>query len=400
LHEVIKLHEDGSFSLNLEYFDFMRRDGMYSKKLPKLLDVIPRAPESKILNVHCDLAASIQKVLEIAILNLVSHAKKLVDSQNLCLAGGVALNCVANSVIFKEGLFENIWIQPAAGDAGGALGAALAFGNMSGDIPLGAGRGLDENSETDFMFGAYLGREFKDYEIKNALISNNLKFHSGNSAEDLINIIAIDLSKGMSVGWFQGRSEFGPRALGARSILADPRSPETQKRLNLQTKFRESFRPFAPSILEEDYKAWFDWSSPSPYMLFVADVRPEHRIPIDTTAVASQTCETSVERINQVRSTVPAVTHVDYSARLQTVSIKTNPLYHRLITAFKEITGVPILVNTSFNIRGEPIVDSPEDAIRCFLGTDIDVLFIGDYIVYKKENMDRLRDYRKLYDLD
>jgi carbamoyltransferase len=250
------------------------------------------------------------------------------------------------------------------------------------------------------MFGAYLGREFKDYEIKNALISNNLKFHSGNSAEDLINIIAIDLSKGMSVGWFQGRSEFGPRALGARSILADPRSPETQKRLNLQTKFRESFRPFAPSILEEDYKAWFDWSSPSPYMLFVADVRPEHRIPIDTTAVASQTCETSVERINQVRSTVPAVTHVDYSARLQTVSIKTNPLYHRLITAFKEITGVPILVNTSFNIRGEPIVDSPEDAIRCFLGTDIDVLFIGDYIVYKKENMDRLRDYRKLYDLD
>lgn len=400
LSEIIRLHNDGSFSLNQEYFDYMKKNRMYSKKLLNLFNIDARTPESRIESVHCDLASSIQKVLEIAVLNLVDKAKQEVGSKNLCLSGGVALNCVANSVIVKSGLFENVWVQPASGDAGGALGAALAFEHMGASNSQNVERKPPPNKKSDFMSGAYLGREFSDEEILESLILSDLIFVTCSSADNMIQTVAFELSEGMSVGWFQGKSEFGPRALGSRSILADPRSAVTQKRLNLQTKFRESFRPFAPSVLEEDYKNWFDWNSPSPYMLFVADIKIEHRSDRYKVTEKSEGETISLEQINDVRSCVPAITHVDFSARLQTVSKSTNPLYHSLISAFKSITGVPMLVNTSFNIRGEPIVDSPQDAIRCFLGTDIDLLVLGNYIVRKNDNVSKMIDYREIYKLD
>jgi carbamoyltransferase len=369
---------------------------MYSNDLLDLIGVKARLPESEISQVYCDLAASIQRVLELALLNLIRASKDLVDSPNLCLAGGVALNCVANSEIAKSKTFERVWVQPASGDAGGALGAALAFEYMGSDkkkekVTEYAGQG-------DLMRGCYLGREFSDDEIRIALEDSGLNYSVQSSIDSTIEQVAQKLNEGFSIGWFQGRSEFGPRA---RSILADPRSPSTQKRLNLQIKFRESFRPFAPSILEEELVNWFDWEEISPYMLFVAQVKSDHRV--DSPYHSDNGIKEEIdlhEKINRVRSRIPAVTHVDFSARIQTVSRKTNPEFHALISAFKKLTGVPILVNTSFNIRGEPIVDSPFDAIKCFLGTDIDVLVLSRFMVLKSENSSKIIDYRAQYKLD
>lgn len=398
LDELISLKSDGSYTLNLKYFDFMKSNRMYSKELKNLLKVDPRDPESEIGQVYCDLASSIQRVLELAILNLVKSARDVVDLPNLCIAGGVALNCVANSEITRSGIFEKIWIQPAAGDAGGAIGSALAFEYMSKKSSTRGKKRLPP--QQDLMNGGFLGREFQDDEILSSLKESKLNFHAEDSIPSTIEIVADKLSQGLSVGWFQGRSEFGPRSLGARSILADPRSPTTQKRLNLQTKFRESFRPFAPSVLEEEVENWFDWNESSPYMLFVAQVKERHRTTRAQAESRNRENENIVSEINKVRSTIPAVTHVDFSARIQTVSKDSNPYFHELISSFHQRTGVPILVNTSFNIRGEPIVDSPEDAIKCFLGTDIDLLVMGKNIIYKADNIRYVSDYRDQYKLD
>lgn len=402
---LIKLKEDGSFFLNLDFFSFATGNTMYSRKIGKLFDIGPRLPESEIEQVHCDIAASTQKLLEEIFLGIATYASKVSPSKNLCLAGGVALNCVANSVIKRANIFENVWIQPAAGDAGGAIGAAFAFHYL-------AKEGLDhkpkrvlkkiDNAYVDSMKNAYLGREFLDHEIQEALDKSALTYEKFNTFDELNKSVAKQLSDGKSVGWFQGKSEFGPRSLGNRSILADPRSPSIQSLLNLQVKFRESFRPFAPAVLEENVNDWFEWDTKSPYMLFVADVKEEHRLKeeVKYSSSKSEFTKDLILEINKVRSVVPAITHVDYSARIQTVSLEGNPIFYALIKEFRNITGVPILVNTSFNVRGEPIVDSPLDAVRCFLGTQIDILVIGTYVVKKSQNMHLMLDYRNLYELD
>ena len=336
-----------------------------------------------------DIASSIQKVTEDIMLKLSKSVQKEYGLKNLCLAGGVALNCVANGKILKEKIFENIWVQPAAGDAGGALGAALALWHIDQNNP----RVINEN---DDMSGSYLGPEYSEDEIKKQLQLMGAEFETLNE-EEIINRTSKDLSEGHAVGWFQGRMEFGPRALGGRSILGDPRSPSMQKNLNLKVKYRESFRPFAPSILSDDLNDWFEMESVSPYMLMVADVRKEKCIPM------SEEDEKlfGIEKLNVKRSSVPAITHVDYSARIQTVHKNTNPKYYKLISKFKEITGCPILVNTSFNVRGEPIVNTPEDAFNCFMGTDLDKLIIGNcYLDKKKQNKDLKKDYSDKFELD
>jgi len=336
-----------------------------------------------------DIASSIQAITEEVVLKLTRDIAKEYKIKNLCLAGGVALNCVANGKVLKDNIFDNIWIQPAAGDAGGSLGAALAYWhqelNQERVIKL-----------SDDMKGSYLGPKFENTEIKNEL--NLLKANFKEFKEDeLIEIVANELNKEKTIGWFQGRMEFGPRALGGRSILADPRSENMQKELNLKIKFRESFRPFAPSILSEDVSNWFDLNVDSPYMLLVANIKKEVQIQMNT----EQENLFGIEKLNIKRSKIPAVTHVDYSSRVQTVHKETNPRFHKLIKKFKELTGCPILVNTSFNIRGEPIVCSVKDAFQCFMGTNLDVLVIENFILLKTEQGQQSKtDYKTLFKLD
>ena len=371
---LIDIKEDGSFHLDMSYFNYCTGLTMTNDKFNNLFDGPPRKPESEITQKEMDLAASMQVVIEEVLIKLAKDIVKSTGQKNLCLAGGVALNCVANGKLLKEGIFENIWIQPAAGDAGGAIGAALAAYYLHNKQPR------KVNGTLDAMSGSYLGPSYRQDEIEERLIASGAIFKTVDDAE-LIKLTAQALIDGKAVGWHQGRMEFGPRALGNRSILADPRSVSTQKRLNLKVKHRESFRPFAPSILREDVSQWFDLAVGSPYMLLVAGVTKDKQFEV----TKEQETLFGIERLNIHRSMIPAVTHVDYSARVQTVDEATNPRYHQLIKYFKKLTGCPVLVNTSFNVRGEPIVESPDDAFKCFMGTDIDFLVIGNSVLNKAE---------------
>ena len=388
--KIIDVKEDGTFRLDQSYFNYATGLTMTNKRFDDLFGQKRREPKfDKLTQFHMDVASSIQKVTEDIMLKLARSVKKEYGLKNLCLAGGVALNCVANGKILKEKIFENIWVQPAAGDAGGALGAALALWHIDQNNP----RVINEN---DNMSGSYLGPEYSEDQIKQELSRLGAEFEVLNE-DEIIEKTSKDLSEGNAVGWFQGRMEFGPRALGGRSILGDPRSPNMQKNLNLKVKYRESFRPFAPSILYDDLSNWFEMDAVSPYMLMVANVRKEKCIPM------SETDEKlfGIDKLNVKRSSVPAITHVDYSARIQTVHKNTNPKYYKLISKFKEITGCPILVNTSFNVRGEPIVNTPEDAFNCFMGTDLDKLILGNcYLDKKKQNQDLKKDYSDKFELD
>ncbi len=391
LKELVDVKEDGSFRLNMKYFNFATGLTMTNEKFSKLFGRKVRDPNKELLTqFHMDIASSIQKVIEKIILNLVKSIQKDTKIKNLCLAGGVALNCVANGKIIKNNIFENVWIQPAAGDAGGSIGAALGYWYQE----LSSLRKL--NSSSDSMSGSYLGPKFDENTIEINLKKLGANFTKLND-ENLCNKIANDLKNGKIIGWFQGRMEFGPRALGGRSIIADPRSEKMQKNLNLKIKFRESFRPFAPSILREDLSDWFELDCDSPYMLLVADVKKSIQI---------QETETDqklfgIERLNLKRSLIPAVTHVDYSARIQTVHKETNPKYHNLLKNFKKLTNCPVLVNTSFNIRGEPIVCSVEDAFKCFMGTELDVLVCENFVLYKRDqDKSFLKDYKNQIQLD
>ena len=388
--KLIKIANDGSFRLDMSYFDFAVGLTMTNKKFDKLFDGPPREFESELTQKDMDIAASIQKVVEEIIVKLGKDISDKTGEKNLCLAGGVALNCVANGVLSREKIFEKIWIQPAAGDAGGALGAALCVWYLHHLND----RKLSENR--DEMKGSYLGPEFSNEEIKESLNNLGAKYVEL-SDDDLILRVARALTEGKAIGWMQGRMEFGPRALGARSILADPRSPNTQKQLNLKVKYRENFRPFAPSIISEYKKDWFDSEEDSPYMLLVANVNENKRYEIDKDDLDLL----GLDKLKIIRSSVPAITHIDYSARIQSVHEDTNPKYHALISKFKEMTGCPIVVNTSFNVRGEPIVCSPVDAFRCFMGTEIDILAIGNYLLIKTEQENKLKkNYENLYQLD
>ena len=388
IKKIIDIKNDGTFRLDQSYFDYATGLKMTNEKFNELFNSKPRNPEEKITQFHMDLAASIQKVTEEIMIKLLKAIKVEYGIKNLCLAGGVALNCVANGKILKENIFENIWIQPAAGDAGGALGAALALWH----IECKNKRIIEKN---DSMKGSYLGNDYSQIEIEKQLNSVGAIFKTF-EYDKLIDLTSDYLSKEKAIGWFQGRMEFGPRALGGRSILADPRSNEMQKNLNLKVKFRESFRPFAPSILREDLTEWFDIDIDSPYMLFVAEVNLKKRLKISENLNLF-----GLEKLNIKRSEIPAVTHVDFSARVQTVDGQTNKYYYDLIKKFKEKTGCPVIVNTSFNVRGEPIVNTPLDAYNCFMGTELDYLIIGNCILDKTEqNPDLLKDYSREFEPD
>ena len=379
LDHLIDLKEDGTFRLNLDYFDYGAGLKMTNRKFDVLFGGPPRRADEPITQRHMDLAASIQAVVEEVVLRLTRSLRKEVGLPSLCLAGGVALNCVANGKILQDGQFNDIWVQPAAGDAGGALGAALLASHRLFGAPRNGEADMRTNGN-DAMRGAYLGPEFSLGQVRQALDSVNASYRELAEGE-LIDAAAAALATGKAVGWFQGRMEFGPRALGNRSILADARSPAMQKTLNLKIKHRESFRPFAPSVLRTDVADWFDLERDSPYMLLVADVKAHGCKPPD----AADAALTGFDRLSSVRSDIPAVTHVDGSARVQTVHEETNPHYHALIQAFKAKTGCPVLVNTSFNVRGEPIVCTPADAFRCFMGTDLDCLAIGNCFLRKED---------------
>ena len=387
---LIDIKEDGSFHLDQSYFNYATGLTMTNKKFDNLFGQKVRdAKHEKLTQFHMDIAASIQKVTEDVMIMLTKSLKEEFNISNLCLAGGVALNCVANGKILKDKIFDNIWVQPAAGDAGGSLGAALALWYIEQNNP----RKIDHN---DSMQGSYLGPEYSQKEIEKQLDQIGAKYKIFKDHE-LIDIAATDLSKEEAIGWFQGRMEFGPRALGARSILGDPRSEKMQKNLNLKVKYRESFRPFAPSILKEDLSKWFDINVDSPYMLIVSNIISHKTIEM----TEDQKKLFGIEKLNVKRSEIPAVTHVDYSARIQTVHKRTNEKYFRLIEKFKEKTNCPILVNTSFNVRGEPIVNTPLDAFNCFMGTDLDKLAIGNCYLNKKDQNPLLKkDYTKEFELD
>jgi len=391
LDHLVDLKADGTFRLDMKYFDYCGGLTMTSKHFDGLFGMPPRAPETPLDQRHMDLAASVQAVTEEVMLRLSRSIASETGQKNLCLAGGVALNCVANGKIHRDGAFENIFVQPAAGDAGGALGAALAafywhHGNER-DIP----------THGDGMAGSYLGPSFEQADIEARLKDAGAVYDVVADAGEYIAVVADALANEQAVGWFQGRMEFGPRALGGRSIIADPRSPKMQKNLNLKVKYRESFRPFAPAVLAEDLGDWFDHDRESPYMLMVADVLEQRRIEM----TEAQKELFGIDKLNVPRSDIPAVTHVDYSARLQTVHGDTNPRFHALVSAFKERTGCPILVNTSFNVRGEPIVCTPEDAFRCFMGTELDMLAIGNCILRKPDQDPALKlDYTSNFELD
>jgi carbamoyltransferase len=389
LDNIIDLKPDGSFRLDMSYFDYCTGLTMTSKRFAALFGEPVRGADQPLTPFHMDMAASIQAVLDEAVLRLTRSLAAQTGARNLCLAGGVALNCVANGKVLRDGKFDNIWIQPASGDAGGAIGAALAA------VHLFAGRARQPNPN-DGMAGALLGPSYTQTDIETRLTAAGARF-TVLSEDDMIEQTAASLDAGMAVGWFQGRMEFGPRSLGARSILGDPRSPEMQRTLNLKVKYRESFRPFAPAVLREDAADWFDLDSDSRYMLIVADVRDDRR----RAMTDDEQALFGIDKLNVARSVIPAVTHVDYSARIQTVDVDSNPMFHRLLTSFKEKTGCPILVNTSFNVRGEPIVCTPEDAFRCFMGNDLDILVIGNCILQKVAQTPELkRDYSAAFDLD
>ena len=388
--KLIDIKNDGSFRLNQKYFNYATGLTMTNDKFHKLFGQKPRnSKNEKLTQFHMDIAASIQKVTEDIMIKLSRSIRKEYNIKNLCLAGGVALNCVANGKILKEKIFDNIWIQPAAGDAGGSLGAALALWHLD--------QGNDRKiSPNDDMNGSYLGSEFTQSQIEKELKSMGAKFKTVDYA-NLINQTSNYLSNEKAIGWFQGRMEFGPRALGGRSILGDPRSDKMQKNLNLKVKYRESFRPFAPSILREDLPIWFDMNVDSPYMLLVANINSKKKIEM----TSEQKNLFGIDKLNIKRSEIPAVTHVDYSSRIQTVSINTNKRYYDLISKFKEKTGCPVIVNTSFNVRGEPIVCTPKDAFNCFMGTDLDYLVIGNCILDKNNQDPNLKkDYVKEFELD
>jgi len=371
LDHLIDLKPDGSFRLDMSYFDYCTGLTMTNNRFAELFGEPVRRPDQLLKPFHMDVAASIQSVLDEAVLRLTRSLAKQIGSRNLCLAGGVALNCVANGKVLRDGRFDNIWIQPAAGDAGGAVGAALAAYHLFKNQPR-------KTDGVDGMSGAYLGPSFPQAEIERRLMAAGAKF-AVLGEDEMIETTAQALAGQKAVGWFQGRMEFGPRSLGARSILGDPRSPAMQKNLNLKVKYRESFRPFAPAVLREDVSEWFDLTSDSPYMLVVADVREDKRRHM----TANEQALVGIDKLNVSRSEIPAVTHVDYSARIQTVHGNTNPLFHKLLSRFKALTGCPILVNTSFNVRGEPIVCTPEDAFRCFMGNELDVLVVGNCVLQK-----------------
>ena len=388
--QLIDIKKDGSFKLDQSYFNYATGLTMTNEKFNNLFGQNPRDPKKdSITQFHMDIAASIQKVTEEIMIKLAKSIRNEYNVKNLCLAGGVALNCVANGKILKEKIFDNIWIQPAAGDAGGSLGAALALWH----IDNGNKRDINPN---DNMNGSYLGNEFSQIEIEKELSSIGANFKTFNY-DDLIDKTSDILSEEKAVGWFQGRMEFGPRALGGRSILGDPRSESMQKNLNLKVKYRESFRPFAPSILMEDLSEWFDMQEESPYMLLVSKINSNKKIEMND----QQQKLFGIDKLNIKRSYVPAVTHVDYTARIQTVNENTNKRYYDLISKFKEKTGCPILVNTSFNVRGEPIVNSPTNAFNCFMGTELDYLVIGNCILDKKDQDEKLKkNYSEKFELD
>jgi carbamoyltransferase len=390
LEHLIDLKPDGSFRLNQEYFDYCVGLRMTNGRFDRLFGGPPRGPNELLEQRHMDLAASVQAVIEEAIVRMVRSLVAETGLRRLCLAGGVALNCVANGKILRDGVIDDLWVQPAAGDAGGALGAALSVYHEFLDQPRRVGNVLDG------MQGAYLGPAFSNAEIADRFRNAGAVFKIVGD-EAVIEHTVDALIEEKAVGWFQGRMEFGPRALGARSILGDPRSPHMQRQLNLKVKFRESFRPFAPSVLREDVAEWFEIDGDSPYMLVVADVLEDRRHPVSD----EDKKLFGIDRLNTVRSEIPAVTHVDMSARIQTVHKETNPRYHALLSAFKARTGCPALVNTSFNVRSEPIVCTPEDAFRCFMGTDIELLVAGNCVARKEDQDSSLRvDYRGMFEPD
>ncbi len=390
IKKLIDIKDDGTFRLDQKFFNYATGLTMTNDRFNNLFGQKPRNPKkNRITQFHMDIAASIQKVTEEIMIKLAISIRNEYKIKNLCLAGGVALNCVANGKILKQKIFDNIWIQPAAGDAGGSLGAALALWYIEY-------KNKRVINSKDDMNGSYLGTEFTQEEIEKELISLGANFETVNYNE-LINRTSDFLLNEKAVGWFQGRMEFGPRALGCRSILGDPRSDKMQKNLNLKVKFRESFRPFAPSVLREDLTEWFDMNTDSPYMLLVANINKEKKIEM----TSEQNKLFGIDKLNIKRSEIPAVTHVDYTSRIQTVTENTNKRYYDLILKFKEKTGFPLLVNTSFNVRGEPIVNSPTDAFNCFMGTELDYLVIGNSILDKKlQNNDLKKDYKKEFELD
>lgn len=391
LDKLLDLKEDGSFMLNMEYFDYAVNLKMTNKKFSELFNLPNRNDNEPLKQIHMDIAASIQKVLELVVLNIAKYVSRTLPSKNLCLAGGVALNCVSNSKILKENIFKNIWIQPAAGDAGGAIGSALAFYYDE----LKNHRIFLSKQNSDFMSGSYLGPEFSNSEVKEQLISVGAIYEE-KDYDEIYSEIAKQIFNQKAVGWFQGRMEFGPRALGNRSILADPRSVEMQKNLNLKIKYRESFRPFAPSVLMEKAKEWFDIEIESPYMLFVADIKKDKKIILKNSEHYK-----GLDKLKVSRSTVPSVTHVDYSARIQTVDKNVNEKFYNLINEFYKLSECPMLINTSFNVRGEPIVCTPIDAFHCFMGTELDVLVCENFIMYKENQDTNLSiNYKDKFQLD
>jgi carbamoyltransferase len=387
---LIDIKDDGSFRLNLDFFEYCTGLAMTNEKFDALFGGPRRTPEERLTQREMDLAASIQVVTEEVMLKLARGIARDTGEKNLCLAGGVALNCVANGKLLRKKYFERLWLQPAAGDAGGALGAALVAYHLHKGVERTPIAGLDA------MQGGYLGPQFELDDIQRRLAKAGAVFETLDD-DGLVDACARALAEGRAVGWFQGRMEFGPRALGARSILGDARSPTMQKTLNLKVKYRESFRPFAPSVLAEDARQWFDLDAESPYMLLVADVARQHRIPMTD----EQHRLFGIDKLNVPRSSIPAVTHVDYSARVQTVHRETNPRYYDLIQRFKQVTGCPVIVNTSFNVRGEPIVGSPEDAFRCFMGTEIETLAVGNCLLAKERQNPALKqNYENAFELD
>ena len=389
LKELIELLPDGAYSLKMDYFDYGHKMKMSGEKLEKLLGRPARRPEAMMDQFHMDIAASLQKTLERALIHVTSHLQKKTGKKNLCLSGGVALNCVANSKILKESGFETVWIQPAAGDAGSAMGAALAYYHLH----AGKERVV---SPDDSQKGSLLGPSYTNEEIILYLNENNIP-HLKLDDTELLEFTCTKIEDGKIIGWFQGRMEYGPRALGSRSIIGDARAADLQKTMNLKIKFRESFRPFAPLVLEEDTEKLFNWKHPSPYMLFVADVQESLRREMTD----EEAKLFGIDKLNVIRSTYPAITHVDYSARLQTVNASRHPKLHSLLSHFKKRTGHSILVNTSFNVRGEPIVMTPEDAYRCFRRTDIDFLILENIVVEKKDLPEfKDTDWRQVFELD
>ncbi len=386
---LIDIKEDGSFHLDMSYFNYCTGLTMTNERFDALFGGPARTAEGQLTQREMDLAASIQAVTEEVVIKLARGVRKSTGLRNLCLAGGVALNCVANGKLLRENIFDNIWVQPAAGDAGGALGAALAAYYMMCEQPRTV-------NPLDSMQGSYLGPRFDQADIESRLRKAGAIFTTV-SDDELIDLTSRALADGKAVGWHYGRMEFGPRALGGRSIIADPRSASVQKQLNLKVKYRESFRPFAPSVLREDVAEWFDHHTDSPYMLMVADVAKDKQLPM----TPEQEKLFGIEKLNVPRSQIPAITHVDYSARIQTVHQETNPMYHRLISKFKSLTGCPVIVNTSFNVRGEPIVCTPEDSFNCLMGTEIEFLVVGNCIM-RKEDQDPslIKDYKNAYELD